>query len=97
MQAGQIDIEHVAKLARLELSDDEKSRFGQQLDDILKHVERLQEVATDGIEPTAHAHPLVNVLRPDEVRPGLAQEEALANAPESRLGQFAVPRVVGEG
>ena len=89
-----IDIEHVAKLARLALSPDELARFKEQLGVILEHAERVTEVAADDVPPTAHPVPTANVFRRDEPRPGLDREEALANAPEREDDRFKVPRIV---
>jgi aspartyl-tRNA(Asn)/glutamyl-tRNA(Gln) amidotransferase subunit C len=90
----QIDIEHVARLARLELSDEEKSRLAAQLGLILEHAAKVGEVATAEVPPTASAIPRANVLRSDEPRPSLATEEALSNAPEAEGHRFRVPRIV---
>ena len=90
----EIDIEHVARLARLNLTDEEKTRLRAQLGVILEHAARVQEVAADDVPPTAQAVPRANVLRPDIVEPGLTHEEALSNAPEEEAGRFKVPRIV---
>jgi aspartyl-tRNA(Asn)/glutamyl-tRNA(Gln) amidotransferase subunit C len=87
-------VEHVAQLARLYLSEDEKQRFTEQLNAILTYMEQLNEVPTAEIEPTAHVLDLVNVFRDDTVHQTLSAEEALANAPESTHHYFAVPRIV---
>ncbi len=91
---GRKEVEHVAWLARLELSEEEKDKFSQQLGRILEHAERIKSVDTSGVEPTSHVLPLKNVMRDDEVRPGLTQEEALSNAPRREGGYFVVPRIV---
>lgn len=88
------DINYVADLARIELSDQEKSELGAQLGDILKYVAQLKEVDVDGVEPTAHSVPLTNVTRPDEIREGLSHEDALRNAPRQVNGLFQVPKIV---
>jgi aspartyl-tRNA(Asn)/glutamyl-tRNA(Gln) amidotransferase subunit C len=88
------DVEHVARLARLELQPVEKQRFTNQLNAILTYMETLNEVPTDGIEPTAHVLDLVNVFREDTAHKTLAAEEALANAPEEAHHYFVVPRIV---
>ena len=85
------EVEHVARLARLALDADEKERMRSQLDAILGYVEQLRRVNTDGVEPTAHVLPLVNVLRDDEVRPSYPVEAMLANAPDAEDGHFKVP------
>ena len=90
------EVEHVARLARLALDADEKERMRSQLDAILGYVEQLRRVNTDGVEPTAHVLPLINVLRDDEVRPSYPVEAMLANAPDAQDGQFRVPRILEE-
>jgi aspartyl-tRNA(Asn)/glutamyl-tRNA(Gln) amidotransferase subunit C len=90
----EIDIEHVARLARLELTDEEKARLRDQLGVILENAAKVSEVATDDVPPTAYAIPRSNVLRPDEVTPSLAVEEVLSNAPEVEDDRFKVPKVV---
>ncbi len=90
----EIDIDHVARLARLALSDEEKERLRAQLGVILEHAARVREVATADVPPTAYAIARANVLRPDEPCPTLPQEEALAGAPEVEDGRFKVPRIV---
>jgi aspartyl-tRNA(Asn)/glutamyl-tRNA(Gln) amidotransferase subunit C len=87
-------VDHIALLARLELSDAEKEREAGELSQILSHFEQLQQLDTEGVEPTSHVFPVVNVLRADAVRPSLPREAALQNAPESADGMFQVPRVV---
>ena len=90
------EVQHVARLARLHLTDDEVERMRQQLDAILAYIDKLRELAVDDVEPTAHAVPLVNVMRDDALQPSLSQDEALANAPD-RAGQFfRVPRIIEE-
>ncbi|MDO3681662.1 Asp-tRNA(Asn)/Glu-tRNA(Gln) amidotransferase subunit GatC [Paenibacillus ehimensis] len=88
------DVEHVAALARLELSDREKEQFTEQLNAILKYAEQLEQLNTDDVEPTSHAMPLVNVMREDEVRPSLPIEKVLLNAPDEEDGQIKVPAVL---
>jgi len=90
----EIDIEHVARLARLDLTDEEKTRLRSQLGVILEHAARVQEVAAEDVPPTAQAVPRANVLRPDVPERGLTHEEALSNAPEEEAGRFKVPRIV---
>ena len=93
-EIGTEDVEHVAMLARLELDEGEKQAMTSQLRDILHYVEKLNELDTEAVEPTAHILPVRNVARPDEVRPSLGPEAVLQNAPK-RTGQlFQVPRVV---
>ena len=91
---GKIDIAYVAHLARLELSDGEKEQLAAQLRDILAYVAKLGEVDVTGVEPTAHAVPLTNVLRKDEARPSVEQAKILRNAPEQARELFIVPKIV---
>ena len=88
------EVEHVALLARLELTEEEKEAYTHQLNAILDFMRQLDELDTSGVEPMAHVLPLVNVMREDEVRPGLSREEALAGAPDADQGQFRVPKIV---
>ena len=90
----EIDIEHVARLARLELTDEEKARLREQLGVILEAAAKVSEVATDDVPPTAYAIARSNVLRPDEITPSLTTEEVLSNAPEVEDDRFKVPRIV---
>jgi len=89
-----MDINYVAHLARLRLSPEEQARLGAQLGDILRYIEKLKEVDVSQVEPTAHAVPLVNVTRADEVRPSLSHDEAMRNAPAKANGLFVVPKIV---
>ena len=90
----EIDIDHVARLARLDLSEDEKSRLRKQLGVILEAAARVQEVAAEEVPPTSYAVPRSNVWRVDEPTPSLPLEEALAGAPEVEADRFKVPRIV---
>jgi aspartyl-tRNA(Asn)/glutamyl-tRNA(Gln) amidotransferase subunit C len=90
----EIDVDHVARLARLALTEEERERLRSQLPVILEHAERVQEVAAEHVPATSHPIPLSNVFREDEPEPTLSQEEALAGAPETEKGQFKVPRIV---
>jgi aspartyl-tRNA(Asn)/glutamyl-tRNA(Gln) amidotransferase subunit C len=90
----EIDIDHVARLARLALSDEERERLREQLGVILDHAARVQEVAAADVPPTAHPVPQTNVFRSDEPGECLTAEEALAGAPETEDGRFKVPRIV---
>ena len=90
----EIDVKYVAHLARLSLSPEEERKIGAQLGNILGYIEKLKEVEVSGVEPTAHAFPLVNVTRADEVRPSMSQEDALRNAPAQANGLFMVPKIV---
>jgi aspartyl-tRNA(Asn)/glutamyl-tRNA(Gln) amidotransferase subunit C len=87
-------VDHVARLARLDLSEDERVRMQRELSVILDHAERIQALDLDDLEPTSHPVPLKNMMRPDEVTPSLSQEEALSNAPASEDGRFRVPRII---
>ena len=88
------EIEHVALLGRLRLTEEEKGRLGAQLSLILEHFEQLSELEVEGVPPTSHVIPMQNVLREDTPAASLAPEEALANAPDEGEGAFRVPRVV---
>ena len=94
MASTGIDIKYVAHLARIHLSPEEESRFGSQLGQVLKYIEKLNELDVSQVEPTAHAVPMVNVTRPDEVQASLPHEEALRNAPAKANGLFMVPKIV---
>ena len=89
-----IDVKYVAHLARLSLTPDEEQKIGAQLGQVLDYIEKLKEVDVSGVEPTAHAFPLINVTRPDEVRPSISNEDALRNAPAQANGLFIVPKIV---
>lgn len=88
------DVEHVARLARLALTDVEKARLRDELDAILAYVDALRALDTEGVEPTAHVLPVVNVMREDEPRPCLPAETMLANAPDRSEAFFRVPRII---
>jgi aspartyl-tRNA(Asn)/glutamyl-tRNA(Gln) amidotransferase subunit C len=90
----EIDIDHVARLARLDLTDEEAGKLREQLGAILEHAAKVGEVAAEDVPPTAYAIPRSNVFRPDELAPSLPTEEVLANAPEAEADRFKVPRVV---
>jgi len=94
MSAPDFDVKYVARLARIELSPSEEQKLSTQLTLILGYVEKLKAVDVSGVEPTAHAVPMVNVMRADVVQPGLTGEEALRNAPASANGLFVVPKIV---
>ena len=94
MAAGEIDVKYVAHLARLSLSPDEELKLGAQLESILGYIAKLKEADVSGVEPTAHAFPLVNVTRPDELRPSMPSEDVLRNAPNTANGLFIVPKIV---
>ena len=88
------DVEHVAKLARLGLSPDEKETFTKQLSDILEFADSLKELDTKNIPPTSHAIPMKNILREDKVIPFKNTDDILANAPEEEERMFRVPRII---
>ncbi len=89
------EVEHVAMLARLKLTEEEKGRFSQQLTAILEYMSRLNDLDTRGIEPLAHVLPVSNVFRDDEVRPaGVSREDILSGAPLRENGCFRVPRII---
>jgi aspartyl-tRNA(Asn)/glutamyl-tRNA(Gln) amidotransferase subunit C len=90
------EVEHVARLARLDLSPAEKERMRGQLDVILGYIEKLRAVDVEGVPPTSHVLPLVNVMRDDEVRPSYPADAMLANAPDPEADSFRVPRILEE-
>jgi aspartyl-tRNA(Asn)/glutamyl-tRNA(Gln) amidotransferase subunit C len=96
MELDRSVVDHVARLARLDLAEEERERMRVELAHILEHAERIRALDLDAVAPTAHALPLRNVTRADEVRPSLEQDVALANAPEPEEGRFRVPRLVEE-
>ena len=93
-QPTELNIDHVANLARLALTPEEKATFAAQLGDVLAYIEQLKAVDVTGIEPTAHAFPLYNVWADDVPQPGLPVEAALRNAPVQRDHMIVVPKVV---
>ncbi len=94
MEITKGNVEHVAELARLEITEHEKDIFTEQLSNILDYVEMLNELDTKEVSPTSHVVPLVNVFREDEIKEVLKKDEALKNAPEKEDGYFKVPRVI---
>ena len=90
------DVEHVARLARLALTPAEVDALTQELGVILDYAAQVDALDTEGVPPTAHPLPLVNVLRPDEVRPSIDRSEVLAEAPATEADRFRVPRILGE-
>lgn len=88
------EVEHIARLARLDLSEEEKEMFAEQLTDIVDYVEKLKELDVDKVEPTCHIEEMTNRFRKDRPGEELSKEKATANAPESEAGQFRVPLVV---
>jgi aspartyl-tRNA(Asn)/glutamyl-tRNA(Gln) amidotransferase subunit C len=94
MAAAEIDVKYVAHLARISLSPAEEQKIGAQLGNILGYIEKLKELDVSQVEPTAHAVPMVNVVRTDEIQPSLSTDEALRNAPSKANGLFLVPKIV---
>ncbi len=88
------EVEHVALLGRLKLTEEERARFTTQLNSILEHFEQLQQIDTTGVPPMSHAVAITNVFREDEPRPSLTPDEALQNAPDREEDYFQVPRVI---
>lgn len=97
---GRIDesqVKYVAKLSRLELTDEEVKQFSTQLSAIVEYIEKLNELDTDSVEPLAHCLPIHNVLRKDVIRESLTADQALANAPDRVEDFFKVPKVLDDG
>lgn len=88
------EVEHVALLARLALSEEEKQTFAEQLGLILEYANRLNELDTEGVEPLVNILPVFNVLRDDQVKPGSLREEILSNAPLLEAEQYKVPKII---
>lgn len=95
MKITKDDVLYVADLARLDLDEEAIEKFAGQIGDILDYIDKLNEVDTDGIEPTSHAISLTNAFREDVPKEHLDREHVLANAPEKEEGSFVVPKVVG--
>lgn len=96
MATAQINVKHLAMLARLGLTEAEEKKLEGQLSGILEYFKQLDAVDTKGVEPTSHAFPLENVWQEDKAQPGFTPEQALMNAPKKRGNEFVVPRVVEE-
>lgn len=94
MEISREDVAHVAKLARLEVNEEEQATFARQLSAILTYIDQLKQVDTAGVEPTATVLPTDNVFRDDVVRASLPREQALANAPDQVDGFFRVPKIL---
>ena len=90
------EVEHVARLARLELSDADKERMRRELDGILGYIDKLRALDIEGVEPTSHAVPMTNVMREDSPRPSCPQADMLANAPDRSGEFFRVPKIIEE-
>ena len=97
MAISEKEVRHVALLARLELDDKQVVRLGEDLNSILGHIDSIQQLDLDGVEPTAHPLDVCNVTREDVVHSGLSHEDALRNAPHVESGAFLIPRIVGPG
>ena len=91
-----MDVGYVAHLARIDLTDEETARFQGQLDQVLHYVEQLNELDVEDVEPTAHAIPVYNVLRKDEVGQSLGHAEVMANAPAASDDQIRVPKIIDQ-
>lgn len=89
-----MDVEHIALLARLSLTEEERERFGSQLSSILSYVGKLNEIDTSGIEPASHVLEMKNIMREDELRPSLPVEDALMNAPDRSGTFYRVPKII---
>ncbi len=96
MKISYDEVEHVGRLARLALSEEERERMRAQLDAILTYIDKLNELDTSQVEPTSHVIPMTNVFREDKVSPSLSQDQALANAPDRQEALFRVPRILEE-
>jgi aspartyl-tRNA(Asn)/glutamyl-tRNA(Gln) amidotransferase subunit C len=94
MAAAEIDIKYVAHLARIALTPDEEKKLAAQLGGILGYIEKLKELDVTNVEPTAHAVPMVNVTRADEIKDSLPHDAAMCNAPKQANGLFIVPKIV---
>ena len=89
-----LEVGYISELARLELTEEEKSLFQAQLDDIVGYMDKINSVNVDGVEPMMHGMTLVNVMREDEIQPSMEREEALANAPKRVGDEFLLPKIV---
>jgi len=89
------EVENIAKLAKLSFDQEEMEKFAEQFNQILEYIDKLNELDTESVQPTYHVLDLTNVMREDEAKPGLTQEEALSNAPKKKAGLFSVPKVIG--
>lgn len=94
MEISLSEVEHIARLARLRLNDDEKTVYSLQLSDILSYIEKLNEIDISDVEPTSHIFPLKNVFRDDELKESLRLEDALRNAPQTSGPYYKVPRII---
>ncbi len=96
MPQPEINIAHIAKLSRLNLTPEEAAQYEKQLAGIIGYIDQISSHPLEDVEPSAHAMPVFDVLRADEPRPGLSQEAALSNAPRQAMAQFQIPRVIEE-
>lgn len=94
MSLSEKDVQYVAKLSRLEITDQETAKYTQQLANILQYVEQLEKLDTSNVEPMAHILEMKNVFRKDEAKPSLSQAEVLSNGPEVQSGHFKVPKIM---
>ena len=94
MKLSSQEVEYVANLARLEISDEEKEKFTSQLNDILLYIDKLNKLDTEGVAPMSHAIALTNAFREDKIADSLGTEKSLANAPDARGEFFRVPKVI---
>ena len=94
MSLDRAAVDHVARLARLDLTEEERERMQAELTQILGHADKIQALDLEGVPATSHSLPLSNVLRADVAKPSLPPEEAIANAPEAEDGRFRVPRII---
>jgi aspartyl-tRNA(Asn)/glutamyl-tRNA(Gln) amidotransferase subunit C len=94
MAATDVDIKYIAHLARIEITPEEEKNLHDKLGNIITFIEKLKELDVTNVEPTAHAVPMVNVTRADEITPSLPHDEAMRNAPAAANGLFVVPKIV---
>lgn len=90
------DIQYIADLANLKIEEEEMDTFTKQIGDILEYFEKLDELDTDEVVPTAYTVPMKNVMREDKVEPSMDREKILSNAPDKKDGQFRVPKIIGD-
>jgi aspartyl-tRNA(Asn)/glutamyl-tRNA(Gln) amidotransferase subunit C len=94
MALSEKDVQYVAKLSRLEVTEQEVAKYTQQLGNILQYIEQLNKLDTSNVEPLTHVLDMKNVFRPDEIKPSLTQKEVLSNGPEVQSGHFKVPKIM---
>ncbi|MFV1950968.1 MAG: Asp-tRNA(Asn)/Glu-tRNA(Gln) amidotransferase subunit GatC [Nitrospinota bacterium] len=94
MKISKEEVEHIAKLARLEIDEKEKERFAHQLSDVLNHMEKLDQLDTEYVEPTSHILPIHNVFKGDEIKEVFPMADPLSNAPQKDHGHYRVPKIV---